>query len=139
MAAMLLILTGCETTNHKDERSAGRVLDDKNITADVQKSLQTEPTFKFPEVSVTTFAGIVQLSGFVNSDAQRQRAQEIAQNSEGVKEVVNGIALKPMLPATSRPASVQKIYSGESGETTTTTTTTTTGSDQVVTPPKQKD
>ena len=109
MAAMLLIVTGCETTNHKDERSAGRALDDKNITADVQKSLQTEPTFKFPEVSVTTFAGIVQLSGFVNSDVQRQRAQEIAQNTDGVKQVVNGIALKPMLPATGQ-APVQRIY-----------------------------
>ena len=129
MAAMLLILAGCETTP-KDERSEGRALDDKHITSSVEKSLETEPTYKFPEVSVTTFAGIVQLSGFVNSDGQRDRAAEIAQNTEGVKQVVNGIALKPMLPATSRPAPVQRIYADPNNPT---------DSSQTATPPKQKD
>jgi len=110
MAAMLLILAGCESmTSPKDERSEGRALDDKHITSSVERSLETEPTYKFPEVSVTTFAGVVQLSGFVNSDGQRARAAEIAQNTDGVKQVVNGIALKPMLPATGQ-APVQRIY-----------------------------
>ncbi len=104
MAGMLLIMAGCKTAP-KDERSEGRALDDKHITENVKKSLETEPTFKFSEVTVSTFAGIVQLSGFVNSDGEKQRAEDIAENTGGVKQVVNGIALKPVMPATSRQSS----------------------------------
>jgi hypothetical protein len=109
-AAMLLTITGCESTP-KDERSEGRALDDKNITASIRKDLESNTTYKFNEVDVSTFAGIVQLSGFVNTQGEKNQAQEIAQNEPGVKQVVNGIALKPAMPATSRPAASQRIYS----------------------------
>ena len=108
-AAMLIAMTGCETTP-KDERSEGRSLDDKHITENVEKSLQKEPTYKFSEVKVSTFAGIVQLSGFVNTDGEKSRAEDIAENTDGVKQVVNGIALKPEMPATGRN-SQSRIYS----------------------------
>jgi len=107
--AMLVAMTGCETTP-KDERSEGRTLDDKHITENVEKSLQKEPTYKFSEVKVSTFAGIVQLSGFVNTDNEKSRAEDIAENTDGVKQVVNGIALKPEMPATGRN-SQSRIYS----------------------------
>ena len=111
-AIMLLAVTGCETMNHResDERSEGRVVDDKVITSSVQKGLDEDPVYKFNDVSVGTFAGVVQLSGFVNESAQRMRAQDIAQNTEGVSKVINGIALKPMLQPTGR-APVQRMYS----------------------------
>jgi hypothetical protein len=111
-AIMLLAVTGCETMNHRggDERSEGRMVDDKDITASVQKGLDQDPVYKFNDVSVGTFAGVVQLSGFVNESAQRMRAQDIAQNTEGVSKVINGIALKPMLQPTGR-APVQRMYS----------------------------
>ena len=75
LAAAIFSLAGCETTP-KDERSAGRVLDDKNITASIKKKLEGEPSYKFNSVDVTTFAGIVQLSGFVNSENQKNRARK---------------------------------------------------------------
>jgi osmotically-inducible protein OsmY len=108
-AAMLIAMTGCETTP-KDERTEGRTIDDKHITENVQKSLEREPTYKFTEVKVSTFAGIVQLSGFVNTDNEKSRAEDIAQNTDGVKQVVNGIALKPEMPPTGRN-SESRIYS----------------------------
>lgn len=108
-AATLLIMSGCQSTP-KDERSEGRALDDKHITAHVEKGLEQEPTYKFNGVDVSTFAGVVQLSGFVNTDGQRIRAQQIAEDTDGVKEVKNGIALKPLMP-TSRPAADTRIYS----------------------------
>lgn len=108
-AAILVALTGCESTP-KDERSEGRTIDDTHITEHVEKSLEKEPTYKFSEVKVSTFAGIVQLSGFVNTDGEKDRAAEIAQNTDGVKQVVNGIALKPEMPATGRNAQ-SRIYS----------------------------
>jgi osmotically-inducible protein OsmY len=107
-AVTLLALTGCESTP-KDERSEGRAIDDKHITQNVQKDLEREPTYKFNGVDVSTFAGVVQLSGFVNTEGQRARAQEIAQDVNGVREVKNGIALKPLMP-TSRRNSDQQIY-----------------------------
>jgi len=108
-AALLVAASGCET-NSKDERSEGRTIDDKHITENVEKSLDKEPTYKFSEVKVSTFAGIVQLSGFVNTEGEKSRAEEIAENTDGVKQVANGIALKPMLPATGRNGQSQ-IYS----------------------------
>jgi hypothetical protein len=109
-AIMLLAATGCETTNTKDERSEGRVIDDQHITENVQKSLESEPTYKFTDVKVNTFAGIVQLSGFVNTQDQKNRAQQIAQDTDGVKDVHNGLALKPLMP-TSRKNAGEQIYS----------------------------
>jgi hyperosmotically inducible periplasmic protein len=93
-------LTGCETWNRttataSSDRSAGRVVDDKHITAQVKSNLKAEPTYKFSDVDVKTFDGIVQLSGFVNSEDQKQRAAQLAQQVAGVAQVQNNILLKP--------------------------------------------
>lgn len=108
-AFLLLLSMGCQSSPH-DGRSEGRVLDDKDITKRVESSLKDEPAYKFTSVDVNTFAGIVQLSGFVNTQAQRERAQQLAENVSGVREVVNGITIKPVAQPTGRPK-VQRIYS----------------------------
>ncbi len=71
------------------------MVDDKRITSDIKTGLKTEPTYKFNEVDVKTFNGVVQLSGFVTSGDQKMRAGEIAQRTEGVSQVQNNILLKP--------------------------------------------
>ena len=90
---------GCQTNTGKDERSAGRTADDKEISEKVRKSLEDEPVFKFGNVDVKTYAGNVQLSGFVNSEEQKQRAGQIAAQTPGVTQVHNDLALKPFTPA----------------------------------------
>ena len=98
-AATVLAFSGCASWDHKNpDRSMGRVIDDKNITAHVQTSLHEEPVYKFGDVDVKTFNGVVQLSGFVNADEQKRRAGEIAQRVEGVQQVINNIALKQGVP-----------------------------------------
>lgn len=97
LAVALTTFTGCQTAP-KDGRSAGLAMDDKHVTARVKESLDSEPVYKFTDVDVRTFAGTVQLSGFVMTQGQKTRAQEIAQHTEGVREVVNAITLKPALP-----------------------------------------
>jgi len=94
LAVLLTGVTGCETMNKHDERSEGRLKDDKNITASVKSRLKDEPVYKFNDVNVNTFAGVVQLSGFVSSEDQARRAQEIAARTAGVHQVVNGLTLK---------------------------------------------
>jgi osmotically-inducible protein OsmY len=113
-AATLLTLAGCSTSSKSnDERSEGRVADDKQIAEQVQKGLKHEPVYKFTDVDATAFGGIVQLSGFVNTEAQKKRAADIAQQVPGVRQVVNGIALKPepMSPTGSTNGPQPRIYS----------------------------
>jgi hyperosmotically inducible periplasmic protein len=88
-------LTGCEMMNHHGDRTMGRRLDDATITSTVKHDLNREPVYKFGDVDVKTFDGVVQLSGFVNTDEQKNRAGEIARQSEGVTQVQNNISLKP--------------------------------------------
>lgn len=94
-AMAAVAVTGCQMNRASGDRTAGRMLDDKMITEHVEERLQNEPVYKFSDVDVKTFAGVVQLSGFVNTQEQKQRAGNIAQNVEGVARVVNSIALKP--------------------------------------------
>jgi hypothetical protein len=103
--ALLLGSAGCSSnpfSKTNDERSAGRVVDDKKITKEVKSALKNEPVFKFESVDVQTFAGEVQLSGFVNTEDQKHRAEEIARSQQGVARVINGIALKPEMQPTGR-------------------------------------
>jgi hyperosmotically inducible periplasmic protein len=104
----IVALTGCEMMNHHSgDRTAGRALDDKTITATVKHDLNREPVYKFTDVDVKTFDGVVQLSGFVSTEEQKRRAGDIAHQAEGVTQVVNNITLKPSgndnLAPTSRP------------------------------------
>ncbi len=99
-------LTGCATGQHRtDERSEGRAADDSHITSKVKDELQKEPVYKFSDVDVRTFNGVVQLSGFVNNEDQKRKAAELASHVEGVAQVVNNITLKPQgTTPTGRPA-----------------------------------
>src|SRR5262249_18408896 len=58
-------------------------------------ALDRAPVFKFTDVKVNTYKGIVQLSGFVETEEQRQNAGEIAEQIPMVREVMNNISLKP--------------------------------------------
>ena len=94
-AAAIAGFTGCESyhTRASGDRTEGRMVDDKNITAQVKSDLEHEPVYKFDDVDVRTFNGIVQLSGFVHTEAQKRRAGEVAQSAGGVTQVQNGIAI----------------------------------------------
>jgi hyperosmotically inducible protein len=94
MSAMFA-LTGCEMLNHHGDRTMGRTLDDKTITSTVKHDLNREPVYKFGGVDVRTYDGVVQLSGFVDTNEQKDRAGDIARQAEGVTQVVNNISLKP--------------------------------------------
>jgi hyperosmotically inducible periplasmic protein len=107
-------LNGCSTEgdHHAGGLSDGRMVDDKHINERVRDELRGDPVYKFDDINVSTFAGVVQLSGFADSDVQKQRAQNIAQHVPGVLRVDNGITLKPAPPMpTGRTNMDNKIYS----------------------------
>ena len=94
--AALVGLSACSTWGHKnDGRTAGRVVDDNRITHLVKDQLGAEPVYKFSNVDVKTYDGVVQLSGFVQTDDQKQRAEQVAQHVAGVTKVINSIAIAP--------------------------------------------
>jgi len=121
-------LSGCLST---PDRSAGRVLDDKMITSKVKGVLDDSPVYKFNDVKVATYKGVVQLSGFVDTEDQRRKAGEVTKRVEWVREVVNNITVKPqgdMLMPTGRSTTGERgtteevIVTTQPGTTTITTT-----------------
>jgi osmotically-inducible protein OsmY len=87
-----VVTTGCAGDRY--HRSTGKYIDDKTITAKVKADLLGDPDVKGTAVKVDTYNGRVQLSGFVDTIAQKNRAAEIARNVEGVQWVQNNIAVK---------------------------------------------
>jgi hyperosmotically inducible protein len=74
--------------------TAGRVVDDSTITAKVKSALIADPTTKAGQISVETFQGTVQLSGFVDDAEAKSRASQVARNVEGVKDVKNSLQVR---------------------------------------------
>ena len=90
---LLMGVTGC-TTGSRYEQSTGERIDDHGTSSRVRGALSDDTQYKYESVSVETFKGTVQLSGFVNSRDQKNRAGELAKRVMGVREVVNNITLK---------------------------------------------
>jgi osmotically-inducible protein OsmY len=85
-------MLGCAST--ATQESTGEYIDDSAITAKVKTALLNEPTLKSNEISVETFKGRVQLSGFVSSRANIDTAVQVAQAVGGVASVKNDMQLK---------------------------------------------
>jgi hyperosmotically inducible protein len=80
---------GCNTT-----QSPERQIDDTAITASVKSQLATDIELAtITGIEVNTTNGVVTLSGQVSTDAEKRRAEEIAQNVDGVVRVTNSIAV----------------------------------------------
>jgi osmotically-inducible protein OsmY len=67
--------------------STGELVDDTIITGKVKASLVADPTVSALDIKVETSQGVVNLTGIVSSEQERQRAIRLAQDVEGVKRV----------------------------------------------------
>lgn len=93
LAFTLITAAGCASTQ-KQEGTAEYV-DDSVITTKVKAAILNEPGLSSAEINVETFKGVVQLSGFVNSLADINRAVVVARRVGGVSSVRNDMRLKP--------------------------------------------
>lgn len=91
-AALVLTMAGCASTSRHE--GTGEYIDDTVLTTKTKAAIFNEPSLKSAEINVETFKGIVQLSGFVSSQADINRAAEIARGIAGVKSVKNDMRLK---------------------------------------------
>lgn len=89
--ALAVGVSGCHTSG----RSTGQAINDKMTAYEVDHALDRDPVLKYPDVKVNVFNGTAQLTGFVNTDQQRTRAAQIAAGVQGVRQVINGITIKP--------------------------------------------
>jgi len=74
--------------------TVGTKVDDSVITSSVKTALLAEPGIKSFDISVLTFKGEVQLTGFVNNQAQIDQAARIARSTEGATGVKNELRIK---------------------------------------------
>ncbi len=91
-SGLVSLQTGCAATPTKE--STGEFVDDSTITAKVKAAFIHDEIVKAFDVSVETFKGTVQLSGFVDTSEQRSRAAQIARGIKGVHDVENKITVK---------------------------------------------
>ena len=83
---------GC--TPSKNSESAGEFIDDSVITTKVKAAILEEPTLKSLQISVRSYKGVVQLSGFVDSVESSRRAEKVASGVPGVSKVANDLIVK---------------------------------------------
>jgi hyperosmotically inducible protein len=76
------------------DRPAGTVVDDSVITAKVKAALIGEHETKAYQINVSTRNGIVQLSGFVDSETARSTAERLARTVAGVRDVSNNLEVR---------------------------------------------
>ncbi len=90
--ALLLSALGCAPTSARE--SAGEHVDDTVITTRVKTAIFSDPSLKTFQINVETYRNVVQLSGFVSSSANMDKAVRHARTVNGVNSVRNDMRLK---------------------------------------------
>jgi len=90
--ALVTAFWGCASTPTKE--GTGEYIDDSAITTKVKSAILGDSALKVFQINVETFKGEVQLSGFVDSAAAKQKAEAVARGVGGVKSVKNNLIVK---------------------------------------------
>ena len=89
---LIASLAACAST--RTQESTGEYVDDSVITTKVKSLLAADDFLKSFQIGVESFKGVVQLSGFVNSQKAVDKAIEITRSVKGVKSVKNDLIVK---------------------------------------------
>lgn len=92
LSLTLLTAVGCASTSKSE--GTGEYVDDVMITTKVKAAILGESTLKSAEINVETYKGVVQLSGFVSSQAAASKAVDLARAVKGVSSVKNDMRIK---------------------------------------------
>jgi osmotically-inducible protein OsmY len=91
---LMLIATFAACASTSKQESAGQYIDDSVITTKVKSLLAGDDFLKSFQISVETYKGTVQLSGFVGSEKAVDKAGEVARSVKGVTSVKNDLIVK---------------------------------------------
>jgi len=89
---VIATLAACAST--RTQSSAGEYVDDSVITTKVKSLLAADDLLKSFKISVETYKGVVQLSGFVNSQKAVDKAGELTKTVKGVTSIKNDLIVK---------------------------------------------
>ena len=92
LLALLMILVGCQSMTGE---TVGETVDDTGITTRVKAALAADKGSSLARVGVETTRGVVQLTGVVQSSADRSRAEQVTRTVSGVKGVNNNLQVRP--------------------------------------------
>ena len=92
LALTLASTVGCASSPRHE--GTGEYFDDSVITTKVKAAIFDDASLKSSEINVETFKGVVQLSGFVSSQASINKAVEVTRAVKGVKTVKNDLMVK---------------------------------------------
>jgi len=93
MLVVSMAVVACASTGGTG-KTAGEQVDDSVTTGRVKAALIADPTTKAHQIDVETYKGTVQLNGFVDTAASKERASEVAKNTKGVTAVRNNLTVK---------------------------------------------
>jgi hyperosmotically inducible protein len=85
-------MAACNAT--RTTESTGEYVDDSVISNKIRAQIIGDSTLKLSQIDVETFKGTVQLSGFVDNEAAKTQAGNVARNVAGVARVHNNLVVK---------------------------------------------
>ena len=91
---LMLIATFVACASTRTHESTGEYVDDSVITTKVKSLLAEDDFLKSFQISVETYQGTVQLSGFVDSQKAVDKAVELVRSVKGVKSIKNSLIVK---------------------------------------------
>jgi osmotically-inducible protein OsmY len=92
LAFALVFVVGCAAPEKQE--TVGEYIDDSVVTTRAKAAILDDPALRVNEISVETFDGVVQLSGFVSSQAEINRAVQLVRSVNGVQSVKNDMRVK---------------------------------------------
>jgi len=96
LVASLFLVSGCLSTNSRlSESEPVKYVEDSVLTAKVKTAILSQKGFEGLSIHINSYKGVVQLSGFVDTDVNKELAGQIARNVDGVTELVNNLIVKP--------------------------------------------
>jgi len=90
--AASLLLSGCTAT--ATQESTGEYIDNTVITTKVKAALFDAKGLDATGITVKSYKGTVQLSGFVKTQKEVKEANMVARKVKGVKKVENDLLVK---------------------------------------------
>ena len=115
--ALTAATSGCQTFTG---RSAGEIFDNKTVVGTVKTKLVRDRAQNLTWVDVDAKNGVVYLTGNARTAAQKARATELAEETRGVKRVVNDIVVNSDADAASAPARSASATSSSTARSSTT-------------------
>jgi len=90
--ALVVAVPACSAIDGR--QTAGQYVDDASITTKVKAAFVADDKLKARQISVETFNRTVQLSGFVDSSAEKTMATNVARKVDGVQSVKNDLVVR---------------------------------------------